>query len=91
MTRVDAQHVAARSSRPAGGSFLVGGPNSPCFIGTIRLLIERLFVSLAELAAERQALDAQEAAWLTKVATSPTWMDNTASDRGHVLVELLHR
>jgi hypothetical protein len=31
-------------------------------------IIERMFVSLEELAAERRALDAQEAAWLKKVA-----------------------
>jgi len=31
-------------------------------------IIEHMFVSLAELAAERRALDAQEAAWLQKVA-----------------------
>jgi hypothetical protein len=38
------------------------------FWGHYSDIIEHMFVSLAELAAERRALDAQEAAWLKKVA-----------------------
>src|SRR5438105_1899526 len=59
------------------GTFLTSGRrhlfwsaarNSPCFYRVFSAVIEHMFVSLAELAAERRALDAQEAAWLKKVA-----------------------
>src|SRR6266576_1685633 len=39
----------------------------PLFYRHYSGIIEHMFVSLAELAAERRALDAQEAAWLKKV------------------------
>ena len=42
--------------------------NFSLFYRTYSGIIEHMFVSLEELAAERRALDAQEAAWLQKVA-----------------------